>query len=255
MNPVVSIITVTYQAATTLPATIESLRSQRGAVPGTDFEWIVQDGASTDGTPEMALAGGIPCVSVVSDRDSGIYDAMNRGLRRAQGDYVMFLNAGDSLHDSDTLAAIVKAIREADVKPGVVYGQTDIVDAERRYIGPRHLTAPERLTFKSFAEGMLVCHQAFIARRDLAPEYDTSLRLSADYEWCLRILKKSDFNLYMPRTIIDYLNQGMTTANRKASLKERYRVMCHYYGTVPTVLRHLKFAPRFIINRLRHPDT
>jgi hypothetical protein len=133
--------------------------------------------------------------------------------------------------------------------PGIVYGQTQLVNANRQRIGDRHLTAPEELTLKSFAEGMLVCHQAFIALRRIVGHYDLRYRFSADYEWCIRCLQHSRNNVYIPHTIIDYLSEGLTTANRKASLKERFKIMCYYYGTIPTVLRHLKFIPRFLKQR------
>ena len=137
----------------------------------------------------------------------------------------------------------------ANGRPDIVYGQTQLVNANRQRIGDRHLIAPEELTFKSFAQGMLVCHQAFIASRKIVQHYDLQYRFSADYEWCLRCLKQSSKNVYVPHTIIAYLSEGLTTANRKASLKERFIIMCHNYGTIPTIVRHLKFIPRFLKQR------
>ena len=89
----------------------------------------------------------------------------------------------------------------------------------------RRLSAPEKLDWKSFKQGMLVCHQAFFARHTLVEPYDLSYRYSADFDWCIRIMKKA-YTLHNTHlTIIDYLDEGMTTQNRKASLKERFRIM------------------------------
>ena len=115
----------------------------------------------------------------------------------------------------------------------------------------RRLQAPEKLTWRSFANGMLVCHQAFIARRDIAPLYDLRYRYSADVDWCIRCMKQTDELLNVHLTLIDYLNEGETTRHHRASLKERYTVMCHHYGTLPTMLRHLLFALRYAIARMR----
>ena len=244
MAPLFSIITVTYNAASTLPATLASVKEQSCK----QYEYIVMDGLSKDNTVEMAKAADIPNARIFSSSDKGLYDAMNKAIDEATGDYLIFLNAGDAFHAPDTLQTIADAI-VANGRPDIVYGQTQLVNANRQRIGDRHLIAPEELTFKSFAQGMLVCHQAFIASRKIAQHYDIQYRFSADYEWCLRCLKQSSKNVYVPHTIIDYLSEGLTTANRKASLKERFNIMCHYYGTIPTIVRHLKFIPRFLKQR------
>lgn len=244
MAPLFSIITVTYNATSTLPATLASVKEQSCK----QYEYIVIDGLSKDNTVEMAKAADIPNARIFSSSDKGLYDAMNKAIDEATGDYLIFLNAGDAFHAPDTLQTIADAI-VANGRPDIVYGQTQLVNVNRQRIGDRHLIAPEELTFKSFAQGMLVCHQAFIASRKIVQHYDLQYRFSADYEWCLRCLKQSSKNVYVPHTIIDYLSEGLTTANRKASLKERFNIMCHYYGTIPTIVRHLKFIPRFLKQR------
>lgn len=124
-----------------------------------------------------------------------------------------------------------------------------MVNSDRKRIGDRHLSAPEYLTLDSFKEGMLVCHQAFIALRKLVDNYDTRYKFSADYEWCIRCLQRSHRNLYIDRILIDYLSEGVTTANMKASLWERFKIMCYYYGVFPTIIRHFKFLSRFLKRR------
>lgn len=244
MSPLFSIITVTYNAAETLPATLASVKEQSCKL----YEYIVMDGVSKDNTVQLATDANITNARIISSPDKGLYDAMNKAIDVATGEYLIFLNAGDAFHSPDTLQKIADVIMNHDF-PGIVYGQTQLVNANRQRIGDRHLTAPEELTLKSFAEGMLVCHQAFIALRRIVGHYDLRYRFSADYEWCIRCLQHSRNNVYIPHTIIDYLSEGLTTANRKASLKERFKIMCYYYGTIPTMLRHLKFIPRFLKQR------
>lgn len=240
-RPLFSIITVTYNAADTLAHTIKSVAEQSCDL----YEHLIIDGASTDKTPELVRRMAHPRLQFQSAPDRGIYDAMNKGLANAEGDYVLFLNAGDTLHSPDTLQHLADAIMANDY-PGVVYGQTDIVDANRRWLGQRHLTAPENLTLDSFANGMVVCHQAFVALRRIVEPYDLRWRFSADYEWCIRVLQHSRLNVLLPEVVADYLNEGTTTRHWKQSLWERLRIMCYYYGLFPTIWRHFKFLSRHL---------
>ena len=170
-TPLFSIITITFNAESTLRPTLESVAAQTYK----GYEYLIIDGASRDATVELARQ--YPCVShIVSEPDRGLYDAMNKGIAAANGEYLIFLNAGDSLYAPDTLQKIADFIGEN--RPDIIYGETAIVDSERRFISMRRLKAPEKLTWKSFRMGMLVCHQAFIARRRLAPPYDLTYRFS-----------------------------------------------------------------------------
>lgn len=239
MNPLFTIITVTRNAEATLPATLDSVKAQTCRL----YELVVVDGASTDGTVAMAKESGIDNLKVISEPDRGLYDAMNKGLGMADGDYVIFLNAGDAFHSPDTLQTIADAIMDNDY-PGIVYGQTDIVNPQREKIGERHLRAPSRLDLNSFRQGMTVCHQAFIVLRKLTNNYDTRYRFSSDYEWCIRCLQRSHRNHYIDDVLIDYLSEGVTTRNHTASLLERFRIMVKYYGLFPTLWRHIGFVWR-----------
>lgn len=240
-----SIITVTYNASKVLGATLESVKEQSF----TDFEYLVIDGASTDDTLALVEQAGIPTARVWSEPDKGLYDAMNKAIDRSAGQYLIFLNAGDAFVTPETLACIAK---KAQDHPDVIYGQTQLVDSTGKVVGMRHLMAPEHLTWQSFRDGMLVCHQAFIARRELCPHYDLNYRFSADYDWCIKVLKRSQSTAYVgDAPIISYLSEGLTTENHKKSLRERYNIMCQYYGIVPTLLRHVKFACRHLLRKVR----
>lgn len=243
-KPLFSVITICRNAADVIDPTLNSVKSQTW----TDFEYIVKDGLSTDSTLTHVAAANIAQCRIDSSADRGIYDAMNQALAQAQGEYILFLNAGDAFPQPDTLATYAAAIASAR-RPGIVYGQTLIVDSDRNILGPRHLTAPDHLTADSFKQGMTVCHQAMAVRRDIAPAYDTRYRLSADYDWAIRCLKASPANAYTGQVTALYLQQGATTAHRRRSLTERFRIMCRHYGTIPTIIRHIGFTLRAIRRR------
>lgn len=241
--PLVSIITVSFNAAGDIERTLRSVDNQTF----TDYEHLIVDGASTDGTlAAIRAAGDNPRRWVISEPDEGIYDAMNKGLQAARGEYLLFLNAGDEFHDTGALARLVApALNYTNVKPGIIYGQTMLIDKDGKIIGPRHLRAPENLTLASFADGMVVCHQAFMVRKAIAEPYDRHFRFSADFDWCIRCLQHSKLNVYAgPDPVTLYLSEGVTTANRRESLLERFHIMCRYYGRRSTVLRHIGFIFR-----------
>jgi glycosyltransferase involved in cell wall biosynthesis len=244
MDPLFSIITVTWNAASVIAPTLESVQRQSSS----DYEMLIIDGASSDDTLAIVRQASIAGLRVFSEPDKGLYDAMNKGISRARGRYLIFLNAGDAFADAAVLARLAVL---AAANPGVIYGQTQLVDARRDVVGRRHLTAPKRLTVNSFLDGMVVCHQAFVVRRDLAQPYDLRYRYSADYDWCIRVLKKSTDNAYAGRQpIISYLAEGVTTRHHSASLWERYRIMCRHYGTLKATMAHLSFIPRYLKRRI-----
>lgn len=240
--PEFSIITCTYNAEKTLGRTIGSVAEQTFR----DFEHLIIDGASTDGTLEIARSSGN--VSVVSEPDKGLYDAMNKGIAAAKGKYLIFLNAGDKFHSPRTLQEVASMV-DGDVD--IIYGQTAIVDNDGGFIRMRRLSAPERLDWKSFRRGMLVCHQAFWASAAIAKKtpYDLRYRYSADVDWCIRVMKESQVYLNTRATLIDYLDGGMTATNRRTSLKERFLTMGRHYGWCSTVLYHCFFVVRAIFKR------
>ena len=219
-TPKFSIITVTYNAEKVLEDTIQSVISQTYH----HVEYIIVDGASKDGT-----------LSII-----------DKAISLASGDYLCFLNAGDCFHEDDTLQQMVHSIH-GSVLPDVIYGETAIVDKDRHFLHMRRLSTPEKLDWRSFKQGMLVCHQAFFARHTLVEPYDLNYRYSADFDWCIRIMKKARTLHNTHLTIIDYLDEGMTTQNRKASLKERFRIMAKHYGWISTAAHHAWFVLRLII--------
>ena len=252
-TPKFSIITVTYNAEAVLEDTIQSVISQTYH----HVEYILVDGASKDGTLSIIDRYRDHITRIVSEPDKGLYDAMNKGLRLATGDYVVFLNAGDSLPNDDTLEKISNDVNErSDGKlPAVLYGDTDIVDEKGIVLHPRRLAPPDKLNWRSFRHGMLVCHQAFYARTDIAraEPYDLRYRFSADVDWCIRIMKRAEREhlqlLRLPEVVADYLDGGMTNNNHRASLFERFRIMRRHYGLFSTLAMHAWFVARAVLKK------
>jgi len=239
-SPVFSIITVTFNAIRVLEKTILSVINQTYG----HIEYILIDGASIDGTVQIIRQYELGVSYWISEPDQGIYDAMNKGLQIATGDYVWFLNAGDVLQ-SHHIVQDLAMIAEQNGLPDILYGETDLINSVGAVFAKRRLKAPKKLSWKSFIKGMLVCHQAFIVKRSIAADYDLQYRFSADFDWCIRCMRFADTIVNSRLRIVNYLYEGTTTANRKQSLKERYAIMCRYYGTLPTQIRHLWFALRF----------
>lgn len=235
MTPLISIITITFNAESTLKHTMQSVASQTCR----DYEHIVVDGASRDRTLEIArsFAG----VRILSEPDNGLYDAMNKGIHLARGKYLLFLNSGDTFASDEALEAYARRARLGD---DIIYADTRIVDGEGKILGPRHYTAPARLSKDSFSKGMLICHQAFMVRKDIAPEYDLHYRFSSDYDWTIRCIMKSKENkcTNLDMIAINYLADGLTDKNKYKSLMERYQVMAQHYGHIRALWRHLQLV-------------
>lgn len=185
-RPLVSVVTVAFNATQTIEDTLRSVRSQRGI----SLEHIVVDGASTDGTAEYVLASSNAPDVLISEPDRGVYDAMNKGLARAQGDYVGFLNSDDFFASDDALAKLLA--EEAARGTQCVYGDIELVRAENTDSVIR-VWRPGVFTPLLARLGWQAPHPGFYARRDCFAEwggFDSSMRISGDYEVALRFLLK-----------------------------------------------------------------
>lgn len=245
MQPKFSIITITYNAASVIEPTLQSVLSQTYR----NYEYLLIDGGSKDDTVAKAKASGITFAHIISEPDKGLYDAMNKGIGLATGDYLCFLNAGDSFFAPDTLQTIATAANKEKTLPDVLYGETAEVDKARNFVRMRRLKAPKELNWRSFKDGMMVCHQAFYAKREIAPMYDLKYRFSSDVDWCIKVMKRSSRIINVNATVINYLQDGLSIQNHRTSLKERFCIMSKHYGLLPTIARHLWFILRVVIKR------
>lgn len=260
--PLITIATVTYNADKTLDTTLLSVAEQ-------DYpriEHLIVDGRSRDKTLSIVqqyverntTASNPHTIRLICEPDDGLYDAMNKAIAHAQGNYIVFLNAGDRLHSSHTISDVVCAadwIKDDYANPAVVYGETDIVDGGGCFLRHRRLQAPETLRSSSFLQGMLVCHQSFYVRTDIAREvpYNLHYRFSADFDWCIRVMKLAErrrTKFCNTHTILtDYLNEGMTTQNHRSSLMERLHIMAVHYGWPSALAAHAWFVVRTLLKR------
>jgi glycosyltransferase involved in cell wall biosynthesis len=242
--PKISVITVVFNGENHIARTINSVIGQTYK----QLEYIIIDGKSTDLTLEVVTRfEGVD--KVISEPDSGLYDAMNKGLKQATGDYVWFLNSGDQIFSNDTVENLVAGLFGM---PDIIYGGTMIIDEQQNEIGDRRLKPPEKLSWKSFQQGMVVCHQSIIVKRELAPMYKLEYRLSADIDWAIRAAKNSATIQNSNRILSRFLEGGLTGHNIKAGLKERFVIMREYYGLLPTILRHFVFGIRLTNFYLRN---
>lgn len=244
-TPKISVITVVFNGEDTIGRTITSVIDQTYS----QIEYIIIDGKSTDKTLDVIAGYGVGVDLLISEPDSGLYDAMNKGLLAATGDYVWFLNSGDQIYSQDTVA---KFVADLEGMPDIIYGGTMIIDENQNEIGDRRLKPPDQLTWKSFRQGMVVCHQSILVKREKAPPYNLNYRLSADFDWVTRAVKDAT-QTHNSRLILSrFLEGGLTDHNIKAGLKERFKIMRSFYGLVPTILRHFLFGARLTNYYLRH---
>ncbi len=241
-TPVVTVITVVFNGEQYIERTLRSVQAQRGVA----LEHLIIDGASKDGTLTIVDRMKNATTVVVSERDRGIYDAMNKGLAKASGTFVIFMNAGDEFADELALSRAM----DGNVNADFIYGNTLVVDERGIVLGDRRLSPPPQLTWRSFNHGMCVSHQSMLVRRTLAVPFDLSYKISADIDWTIRVLKQCKEIVNANAYIARFLEGGVSAARRKEGLKERFEIMRRHYGLIPTLFNHLFIALRYPLQRV-----
>ena len=233
-NPRLSVITVVYNNVRDIERTLQSVINQTY----TNIEYIIIDGASTDGTLDIIRRYQNRIATLISEKDKGIYDAMNKGLAAATGDYVLFMNSGDEIYSPDTVQNVFSASHDADI----YYGETEMIDGAGKSLGQRRHKAPEQFTWKDFKYGMAISHQAIYIRRSLTQNYNPKYQLSADIDWILQAAKKAVKIVNVHQYVAKYLVGGMSKTKHRQSLIERFDIMREHYRLVPTVFNHVVIA-------------
>lgn len=215
----ISIITVAFNSAATIADTMRSVAEQTYH----DIEHLVIDGASTDDTVAEVRAHGKHVAKLASEPDHGIYDAMNKGLALATGNFVGFLNADDMLASPEVVAMIARAaaVRGTDAVCGdLVYVRQNRPDEVFRYWRCGHFT-PSRLRF-----GWMPPHPTLYVRRALVDElggFDTRLRIAADYEFMLRYLSRAGTEVrYVPQVLVKMRMGGASNRSLRAVLRKSH---------------------------------
>jgi glycosyltransferase involved in cell wall biosynthesis len=232
-QPKLSVITVVYNGARDIERTMLSVLNQTYD----NIEYIIVDGLSVDGTLDI-IKKYRDKIRLISEKDEGIYDAMNKGLGAATGDYVLFMNSGDEIYALDTVAKVLEMADDADI----YYGETEMVDDNGQSLGRRRHKAPEQFTWQSFTYGMNVSHQAIYIKRSLTEPYDRKYLLSADIDWIIRAAKKAKKIVKINEYVAKYLIGGISKQKHRQSLLERFDIMKKHYGLLPTLFNHVIIA-------------
>ncbi len=242
--PTVSIITVVYNGEKTLLRTIQSITNQTYQ----NIEYIIIDGFSNDSTLKIIEKNSTHIDKIISEPDQGLYDAMNKGLNVAKGDYVWFINSGDEIAHPEVLSRLFNNPPFGDV----YYGNTMIVGNNGEEIGLRRLTPPKKLTWKDFKKGMVISHQSIIIKKSITRPYQLNYKFSADYDWVLYALQKAQTIINTHQTLSRFLEGGLTKKNILPGLKERFKIMVNYFGLVSTIIHHIPISLKFIYFIVKH---
>lgn len=228
--PLLSIITINYNNLEGLQRTFQSVFEQTY----TDFEYLVIDGGSTDGSKEWIAQHAHRIQYWVSEPDKGIYDAQNKGIEKATGDYILFVNSGDSIYAPETL----KALAHADASYDIVYGNTNMILPD----GSCYIDyASENTTLLYFLK-KTIHHQCTRIRASLLKEdpYDTSFKIVADWVWFLKRKEEGKTFYHLNQTTANFMLDGISNtqldlvhAERSRVLKEKYY---EYYELLEEVI-------------------
>ena len=216
-----------------------------------NIEYLIIDGASNDGTVEIIKRYENRLAKFISEQDKGIYDAMNKGLALATGDYVLFMNSGDEIYATDTVAEVFATSPSGDI----YYGETEMYDAKWKSIGRRRHQAPEHFSWKSFRYGMSISHQAIYIKKSLTTPFNLKYKYSADIDWIIKASKKASNIVNTHLYVAKYLIGGMSKKKHLESLKERFEILSHYYGITANVINHVFIAFNLMAYFLRHRRT
>jgi glycosyltransferase involved in cell wall biosynthesis len=233
-DPKLTVITIVYNNVRDIERSMLSVLGQTYS----NIEYIIVDGLSNDGTLQVISKYRDRISKLISEKDKGIYDAMNKGLAIANGDYVIFMNSGDEFYDAGTVTAVFASANDADI----YYGETEMIDDNGQSLGQRRHQAPSKFNWRGFKYGMSISHQAIYIRRALTEPYDSRYQLSADIDWIIRAAKKAKTIVNVNRYVAKYLVGGMSKKKHRQSLQERFDIMKRYYGLIPTILNHVVIA-------------
>lgn len=246
-NPTLSVITIVYNNAKDIDRTVRSVLTQTY----NPIEYIIIDGGSTDGTLQQIEPYKSKIHQLVSEPDKGIYDAMNKGLALATGDYILFMNSGDEIYAPDTVTKVFASSPEADI----YYGETEMIDSNGENLGRRRHHSPEKFTWRSFKYGMSISHQAIYVKRSIVEPYDLHYQLSADIDWILKAAKKAKNIVNTHQYVAKYLIGGMSKKKHRKSLLERFHIFTKYYGLIPNIVNHTVIAFNLVWYYLKHRRT
>lgn len=226
--PKITIVTVVLNAVDLIERTLQSVASQDYP----NFEYIVIDGMSTDGTLEILDKYRSKINLLLSGKDGGIYEAMNKGSAVSSGEWILFMNAGDFFVSNDVIRKVF-AVADSN-KCDVIYGDSIFVHQDYRWIE----RASTQLTL---SDGLGFCHQSCFIRTSLQKDFgfDVNERIAADYDLGLRLFKSGKIFQYVDVVIAEFLTGGFSALDPKETIRLRHRVYSKYYKR-SKIIMHLK---------------
>jgi glycosyltransferase involved in cell wall biosynthesis len=249
----ITVITVCYNSSKTIIHTLRSMREQTYG----DVEYIIVDGGSQDNTLEI-VASEVPHLSkLVSERDNGIYDAMNKGVQLATGDVVAFLNADDFYKDSDVLARVARVMHAEQLD--ALYGDVEFFRAGEPYGVVRRYNSG-RFSASRLSWGWMPAHPALFVRRDLFERYGifrTDYRIAGDFEFITRVFKHPGLrHRHLPKSLVCMQMGGISTSGWRATLQLNREMMraCRSNGIQTNWLKMLVRYPLKVLEFFR-PST
>lgn len=222
----ISVITIVYNDKSNIERTINSVNSQ---IERNNIEYIVVDGESNDGTSDI-IKSLIEKINIyICEKDTGIYNAMNKGLKYASGDYVIFMNSGDTFSDNNIISKVIKEINNCNFSPALVYG-----DYKNIINGIASPVIPSKQA-KWIWYGPVTSHQSIFYSLKFLKEnnifYDEKYKIAADYKITLEVVKSSNYNiLRIPICISNFDTSGISNCNQDLGLLEANMVRRELLG-------------------------
>ena len=233
-SPLLSIVTVVYNARDYLDITLNSVRSQTYK----NFEYLIVDGGSTDGTLDLIKENDTAITTWISEPDNGIFDAMNKALHLCKGQYVCFLNAADTFYEDTTLESVAREIEETGLLD-FYYGDELIVaeDGTPKKLRKARIDG-EKLGFE-------IPHQSTFVKVSVHKNYpfDTSYTIAADRILYAELFLHNHSHHYLSVPVAQFMDGG-ASSDRKLRRKENYRYLKRYYGTVAVIKSKLNYGLR-----------
>lgn len=239
METSLSVITVVRNGQSSIDRTLKSINDQE-----MEFDYVVIDGGSTDGTLSQLSRSGVFINQLISEKDEGIYDAMNKGANLSKGEWLFFLNSGDILYSNHSLKDLLNNV---PVDVGIVYG--DVYLLQSNALKKQNIKPEDYLILN------MICHQSFAVRRDTLHKlggFNIGYRIFADKDFLLRALQSDVKFLYKPVCVAFYDETGLSSYIRWPDLLEHIKVLSQHYSrlrvyTVVPLLWLLSQTKRFLI--------
>jgi len=249
-KPKISVITVVYSDKIGLEKTIQSVINQTYD----NIEYIIIDGGSSDGTVDVIKKYEAKIDYWVSEKDNGIYDAMNKGIVLAKGKYLLFLNAGDNFALKELLQNIINKINALEVQPKVIYGGSNVFTEDGTFLSKLNPLVLNKKNLNRYAT-RTVCHQSIFVNRDNIPLYSDKYRLKGELNWYYELVEnfKEDEMLNIDEIVCDYYLGGTGDKNFFENYFERINVTrkhnnrLTFIGLIPFFLVPFIFRIRRIV--------